>query len=107
MRRVLSQRIARMADAVAASFPHECLISEPQGGFVLWVQMPQHIDALSLHALAVAQGVAFMPGQLFSASGKFGNCLRLNCGNAWSPEIDAAVARLGALVHCAAGERAA
>ncbi|MRV74022.1 aminotransferase class I/II-fold pyridoxal phosphate-dependent enzyme [Duganella sp. FT92W] len=107
MRRVLSQRIARMADAVAASFPHECLISEPQGGFVLWVQMPQQVDALALHGMAVAQGVAFMPGQLFSASGKFGNCLRLNCGNAWSADIEAAVAKLGALVHRAADARAA
>lgn len=68
--------------------------------------MPPQVDALSLHALAVAQGVAFMPGQLFSATGKFGNCLRLNCGNAWSPQIDAAVAKLGVLVQRAAGARA-
>jgi DNA-binding transcriptional MocR family regulator len=99
MRRVLAQRIARMADAVAANFPHECSVSEPEGGFVLWVQMPAQIDALALHQRAVKEGVAFMPGPLFSASGKFGNYLRLNCGNAWSPEVEGAVARLGALVH--------
>ncbi|SFU81723.1 aminotransferase-like domain-containing protein [Pseudoduganella namucuonensis] len=99
MRRALAQRIARMSDAVAASFPHECSISEPQGGFVLWVQMPPQVDALALHGRAVGQGVAFMPGQLFSASGKYGNYLRLNCGNAWSPEVEGAVARLGALVR--------
>jgi DNA-binding transcriptional MocR family regulator len=107
MRRVLSQRIARMSDAVASSFPHECQVSEPQGGFVLWVQMPVQVDALALHAQAVEQGVAFMPGTLFSASGKFGNYLRLNCGNAWSPAIEAAMARLGGLVHRAADARAA
>jgi DNA-binding transcriptional MocR family regulator len=107
MRRVLSQRIARMSDAVASSFPHECQVSEPQGGFVLWVQMPAQVDALALHAQAAEQGVAFMPGTLFSASGKFGNYLRLNCGNAWSPAVEAAVARLGALVHRAADARAA
>lgn len=105
MRRVLAQRIARMSDALAASFPAECSISEPQGGFVLWVQMPPQVDALALHAQALAQGVAFMPGQLFSASGKFSNCLRLNCGNAWSPEVEAAVARLGVLVHRSAQEQ--
>lgn len=99
MRRTLAQRIARMSDAVCASFPQECSVSEPQGGFVLWVQMPPQVDALALHRHANAEGVAFMPGPLFSASGKFGNYLRLNCGNAWSPEIDRAVARLGELVH--------
>jgi DNA-binding transcriptional MocR family regulator len=105
MRRALAQRIARMSDAVAASFPQQCQIAEPQGGFVLWVQMPQQVDALALHAQAVEQGVAFMPGPLFSASGKFGNYLRLNCCNAWAPEIEAAVAKLGALVHRAADAR--
>jgi DNA-binding transcriptional MocR family regulator len=102
MRRALAQRICRMSDAVVASFPQECSISEPQGGFVLWVQMPAQVDALALHRQAVEQGIAFMPGQLFSASGKFGNCLRLNCGNPWSPAVESAIARLGTLVHRAA-----
>lgn len=99
MRRVLAQRIARMSDAVAESFPHACSISEPQGGFVLWVRMPEQVDSLALHRCAIEQGVAFMPGQLFSASGKFGNCLRLNCGNAWSVDVERAVQRLGELVQ--------
>lgn len=99
MRRTLVQRIARMSDAVAASFPAECMLSEPQGGFVLWVQMPPQVDALALHGQAIADGVAYMPGQLFSASGKFSNYLRLNCGNAWTPRIEQAIGRLGRLVH--------
>ena len=98
MRRTLVQRIARMSDAVAASFPADCMLSEPQGGFVLWVQMPPQIDALALHGQAIADGVAYMPGQLFSASGKFSNYLRLNCGNAWTPRIEQAIGRLGRLV---------
>ncbi|MNL65750.1 putative HTH-type transcriptional regulator YjiR [compost metagenome] len=64
--------------------------------------MPAQVDALALHREAVGQGIAFMPGQLFSASGKFSNCLRLNCGNPWSPAVESAIARLGALVHRAA-----
>jgi DNA-binding transcriptional MocR family regulator len=99
MRRVLAQRIARMSDAVAASFPSACSLSEPQGGFVLWIQMPDRVDALALHQRAIAEGIAFMPGPLFSASGKFGNYLRLNCGNAWGAQTEAAIGRLGQLVH--------
>jgi DNA-binding transcriptional MocR family regulator len=99
MRRVVAQRIARMSDTICAAFPHECSVSEPQGGFVLWVQMPQQVDALALHQSANEQGVAFMPGPLFSASGKHRNYLRLNCGNPWSPEVERAVVKLGELVH--------
>ena len=106
MRRALSQRIARMSDAVCAAFPQQCTVSEPQGGFVVWVSMPEQVDALVLHQRAHEAGVACMPGQLFSASGKYGNFVRLNCGNAWSPQVEAAVAKLGALVHRLADEAA-
>ncbi|MES2160800.1 MAG: PLP-dependent aminotransferase family protein [Pseudomonadota bacterium] len=99
MRRALSQRIARMSDAICETFPHQCTVSEPQGGFVVWVSLPEQVDALALHGDAVAAGVASMPGQLFSATGKFRNYLRLNCGNPWGPRTQAAIATLGELVH--------
>jgi len=99
IRRALAQRIARMSDAICAAFPQQCSISEPQGGFVLWIGMPEQVDALVLHQLAIEEGIALMPGQLFSASGKFSNYIRLNCGNAWSPRVETAVARLGELVQ--------
>ena len=106
MRRTLAQRIARMSDAVSSYFPSDCSLSEPQGGFVLWVRMPEQVDALALHQRAIGEGIAFMPGSLFSASGKFGNYLRLNCGNTWSPEIERAISKLGQLVHSAAEQPA-
>ena len=97
MRRSMTERIARMSDAVSAYFPGDCSVSAPQGGFVLWVQMPDAVDALALHREAIDRKIAFMPGQLFSASGKFGNCIRLNCGNAWSEEIESAIRAVGEL----------
>jgi DNA-binding transcriptional MocR family regulator len=102
MRRALEQRAAQMSDAVARAFPAQCAISEPQGGFVLWIQLPPNVDALALHRRAIEQGIAFMPGQLFSACGKQTNYLRLNYGNAWSPVIVQAINRLGVLVRRAA-----
>lgn len=99
VRRAYASQVARMSDAVAEHFPTECLLSRPQGGFVLWVEMPKQVDALELHRAAVAEGIAFVPGQLFSAAGRNRNCLRLNCGNPWSEAIEAGVRRLGALVR--------
>ncbi|MDD5249593.1 MAG: PLP-dependent aminotransferase family protein [Rhodocyclaceae bacterium] len=98
-RRAYARQVARMSDAVAEHFPADCLLSRPQGGFVLWVEMPRQVDALELHREAVAAGIAFTPGQLFSASGRYRNCLRLNCGNPWDARFDAALRRLGELVR--------
>jgi DNA-binding transcriptional MocR family regulator len=98
-RRMMTERIARVSDSVSKYFPEECSVSTPRGGFVLWVQMPAEVDALALHREAIDRGIAFMPGQLFSASAKFGNYIRLNCGNAWSEQIDSAIRITGELVH--------
>jgi DNA-binding transcriptional MocR family regulator len=99
LRKAFSQRIGQMADAVSRYFPQGSAVSEPQGGLVLWVELPTELDTLALHRKAIGEGIAFMPGSLFSASGKLGNCMRLNCGNPWSPEIEDAVERLGRLAQ--------
>ncbi|MGN6387940.1 MAG: PLP-dependent aminotransferase family protein [Burkholderiaceae bacterium] len=104
MRRVLAQRIARMSDAVADAFPAGCAVHRPQGGLALWVRLPEHVDALELHRRALREGIAFMPGVLFSASGRMTNYLRLNCGNPWDERIDGAVRRLGALIDAFPGD---
>jgi DNA-binding transcriptional MocR family regulator len=99
MRRALAQRVARMSDAVSEFFPAECSVSAPQGGLVLWVEMPEQVDSVTLLDIALKKRIPFMPGPLFSASGKFGNYLRLNCGLTWNADIENAVRTLGTLVR--------
>jgi DNA-binding transcriptional MocR family regulator len=99
IRRAMVQRVAQMSEAIARHFPAECSVSEPQGGFVLWIRLPEQVDALALHQAAIDRQIAIMPGPLFSASGKFGNYIRLNCGNAWNSDIERAVRDLGKLVR--------
>lgn len=59
-------------------FPEGTRISYPQGGFVLWVELPGEIDVVKLSQVARKQGVNIAPGVLFSATGKYRNCMRLN-----------------------------
>ena len=98
LRRCYERQVERMRQAVTRHFPAETRMTQPQGGFVLWLELPGEIDATALHEKAVAQGLAFVPGELFSASGMYRNCLRLNCGNPHGPDIDDAIRRLGQLV---------
>ncbi len=102
-RRAYLQQVERMSDAVACYFPPESLMTRPQGGFVLWVELPPNVDTMALHRLAIAEKIAITPGQLFSASGLYKNCLRLNCGNPWSERIEQAIRRLGEMIKALAG----
>ncbi|MBL8393157.1 MAG: PLP-dependent aminotransferase family protein [Candidatus Accumulibacter sp.] len=98
LRRIYQRQVEAMRAAVARYFPPTTRITEPQGGFVLWVELPADVDTSALYEQAIAAGVGYVPGELFSASGMYRNCLRLNCGNPHTPEIDNAVRRLGELM---------
>lgn len=98
LRRALATQVAQVSRLVEESFPADTRLTRPRGGFVLWVELPGGVDTLALYDEARQAGVDFVPGALFSASGRYGNCLRLNCGYPVTPAIESAVRRLGGLV---------
>jgi len=102
LRRAFERQVMQMTEAVLRHFPSGTRLSQPQGGIVLWVELPPGGDGTALFEKAAKAGIAVVPGDLFSASGQFRNCLRLNCGNPWSPRIEEAVRRLGLLAAGAA-----
>lgn len=101
LRKAYARQVEAMQAAVTRHFPESTRFTAPQGGCVLWVELPEEVDASALHTRAIAQGVAFVPGELFSVSGLYRHCLRLNCGNPMTPVIEDAVRRLGQLVSAA------
>jgi len=95
LRKAVAATMRSMGDAVAAHFPGGTRATRPDGGGVLWVELPDGIPALELHQRGLAAGIAIAPGPIFSARQGYENCIRLNCGLTWSPRIEAAVATLG------------
>lgn len=88
----------RMRAAVGRSFPEGTAVSKPQGGFVLWVQLPGHASGTRVYQLAREEGINVAPGRMFSTiADKHENCLRLNCANPWNERIETAIHRLGAI----------
>jgi len=99
LRKTLRYNCERMRALVAEYFPKEVCISQPQGGSVLWVRCRSHVDTSQIFIQAIAQGVGFAPGQIFSPSGKYKNFMRISYGVQWCETIEKAVETLGKLVH--------
>ncbi|TMA17053.1 MAG: PLP-dependent aminotransferase family protein [Deltaproteobacteria bacterium] len=95
LRKSVAATMRSLGDCVAAHFPAGTRATRPDGGGVLWVEMPEEISSLELHDRALAAGIAIAPGPIFSARQGYENCLRLSCGVAWSPRVEAAIATLG------------
>jgi len=97
-RKAYAVNVGRMSEAIARYFPPETMVTRPSGGYMLWVQMPETVDSVSLYTKALAHGIFISSGALFSVEDGYRNFIRLTAGR-WSPEIEAAVARLGKMVH--------
>lgn len=95
IRTVYRRQLAAMQQAIAAYFPTAVRTTTPAGGMFLWATLPPQISAPRLFDAAIAQQVAFVPGQPFYVAGDDGNTLRLNFTNNDAPTIADGIARLG------------
>lgn len=84
--------------ALLHTWPGEVRVSTPQGGLAVWVELPEHVDTLASYMPALQQGVIITPGQLFSVSGQFGNCLRISFAHPWNVARTEALGRLPGLL---------
>lgn len=97
MRRVYALRTEKMAAAVLRDFPEGARVSSPQGGYVLWVKLPEGVDSLELYRQALAHGITIAPGYLFASDARYRNYIRLNAAMLVD-QTEWAVKRLGELV---------
>ncbi|MEW9898984.1 PLP-dependent aminotransferase family protein [Chitinivorax sp. PXF-14] len=107
LRRNMAEQVAALRAAVCEYFPCDSRVSCTDGGYMLWVELPRGIDTSELQERARAEGCGFAPGELFSLGDTFRNCLRLNAGYPFTPEIESAIRRLGELAQSMLVEQAA
>jgi DNA-binding transcriptional MocR family regulator len=95
---IYRRQVERMSELLAEHFPADTRITRPQGGFLLWVELPEAIDSVDLHNRAMQNGISICPGIVFSATGKYRNCIRINCGLRWTPQVEQAIPVLAKLI---------
>jgi DNA-binding transcriptional MocR family regulator len=98
IRRVHARNISLMTDAVGRYFPEGTRMTRPAGGFILWVEMPEEIDAIELFHRALERGIGIAPGPLFSLTEKYSNFIRLSA-SFWDEHIEQGIKVLGELAR--------
>lgn len=97
LRYTLQSNSLQYLRAIGDYFPDGTKVSRPQGGFLLWLELPKKIDTTKLYELALQHKISFAPGRMFTLQNQYNHCMRLSYGLHWDEKIDAALKVLGRL----------
>ncbi len=78
IRAIYRERRDAMLHALELYMPDGVTWTRPSGGLFLWVRFPEGMDAADVLKVAIAQKVAFVPGQPFFPDGSGANTARFN-----------------------------
>lgn len=97
--RQLRRRFEAQVDAargvIAESFPRGTRVTRPSGAYILWVELPKECDSVALFEQLLERGITIAPGQMFSASQRYRNCMRLSVGQVWDERHERALREIG------------
>lgn len=96
LREALKIQFAEVRSCILEHFPEGTEVTDPDGGSLLWVTLPEGIDSLDIYHKALRKNILIAPGCLFSMKPKFNNCMRINAGH-WNDKIKKAIIYLGKL----------
>ncbi|MHB1055656.1 MAG: aminotransferase-like domain-containing protein, partial [Thermoleophilia bacterium] len=96
---VYHKRRDAMLAALEEHFPPEATWTHPQGGFYVWVTLPEYLDTADLLALAIEeQKVAFVPGSGAWIDGSGKHHMRLSFSGVSEEKITEGIKRLAKVI---------
>jgi DNA-binding transcriptional MocR family regulator len=97
--RVYHRRSEQLRHWVLDCFPEGTRVTTPQGGVVLWVELPPQVQGVALHDEALKAGLSITPGVIFSPRSDYVHHVRLSFGMKEGETMRAALRKLGAIAH--------
>lgn len=98
LRKVMKQRQSRFIELLEQYFPKQVQYSIPEGGYFLWVKLPDSVDSKATYQALLSQQITVAYGNLFSAGVDYSNYLRLNTSMPVDEDIESAIKKIGELL---------
>jgi DNA-binding transcriptional MocR family regulator len=101
LRVTFARRATTMIAALREHVPEAVQYDVPEGGYFVWLRLPDGVDGATVRAAANQHGVDVRHGAQFSPLGRMVNHLRLSYAYYDDADIVEGVSRLGAALHSA------
>jgi DNA-binding transcriptional MocR family regulator len=98
LRHALKRQVFAAALEIRKCFPAETRLAVPQGGSLLWIQLPKGVDGLDVYQRAFARNISIIPGVVCSNSKQFAQYIQISCAAPFRRRVRDAVRTLGAIV---------
>ena len=95
VRRELRKRRDVFCGALEREMPEGTTWTVPEGGFQIWLELPEPLDSRELHADLLREGVLIAPGHQFQLDGRPSRGMRLSIALADEAALCTAAAKLG------------
>jgi DNA-binding transcriptional MocR family regulator len=92
------KQMCQYSGEVLRCFPEGTKLSKPQGGFVLWIELDPKIDSVELYKQCLKQKISISPGIIYSASNRYRNHIRINCGHLFEERTKNAIQKIAILI---------
>ncbi len=89
----------QMKNLIEKILPTNIKVSNPTGGYFLWLELDKSINSYNIHNIAYKKSVGIVPGPVFSSSGKYLNCIRISCGNPVTEDIVEGLETLASIIR--------
>jgi 2-aminoadipate transaminase len=99
LRSFLRPRRDALLEVLEEELPAAATWTRPDGGYFLWLELPESVDTTELNERARAAGVAFVPGAAFFQGGRGRSTARLSFSYPSVDEIREGARRLAGLVR--------
>lgn len=98
LREIYAAKCQHMLAALEREMPEGSTWTKPNGGFFIWVTLPDGVDSVDIHPTARENLVDYIPGTSFYSDGSGRNALRLSYSAVTPEQIDEGIKRLANVV---------
>lgn len=95
LHKINRQVLQEARQIIEHSFPRGTRVTNPDGGSILWLELPGKLDSQILFKACLDNQILIVPGTIFGASNSYSNCIRLNIPGNFEATHIRALQRIG------------